>query len=383
MEADLTTKGASRYVSGKAESFDQKNEMFCRSQWDPTQAELKKKLWVPEEPSDDISGFGLKDYALEDSVWYLPIEFTGGNHAANMGLYKWDTKRWGVYGKPKGGSLDVNDPVKMSRTIKKIARLLGASLVGITELDRRWLYSHQWDLHNGEHTPIEIPEEYKYAIVLAHEMNYEVMQMSPVRTHGFAVGMCYGRMATIGSMLAQFIRLIGYKAIPMGNDTANSIPLAIDAGLGELGRLGLLITPEYGPRVRLNKIFTNLPLAPDKPIEFGAWDFCTTCKKCASYCPSQAISSGEPTDQPNNISNRSGITRWHLNAEKCINWFAQNRGDCSNCIRVCPFNKPPGILHDAVRWGINHSRFLDPLFIKADDILGYGRRMKAEQFWDS
>ena len=73
----------------------------------------------------------------------------------------------------------------------------------------------------------------------------------------------------IFSILAEFIRILGYKAIPMGNDTSLSIPLAIDAGLGELGRHGLLITPEYGPCVRLCKVFTDLPLEPDKPIQFG------------------------------------------------------------------------------------------------------------------
>lgn len=382
MKRNLAARGTSRYVSGKVERFDQKNEMFCRSRWDPSQGELRQKLWVPEEPREDSPGFAPRDYALEDAAWYLPIEFTGGNHAANMGLYSWNTKLWGVYGKPKGGTLAIDDPARMSQTIKKIAKLLGASLVGITELDRRWLYSHQWDLHNGEYTPIEIPEAYKYAIVLAYEMNYEVMRMSPARTHGFAVGLGYTRMAMVGPILAQFIRLIGYKAIPMGNDTANSIPLAIDAGLGEIGRLGLLITPQYGPRVRLSKVFTNLPLVPDEPIEFGAWDFCIRCNKCAHNCPGQAISSGEPTDQPNNISNRAGIMRWPLNAEKCLAWFARVGGDCSNCIRVCPFNKLPGILHDSVRWGVRHTRFLDPLFIRADNLLGYGRRVSAATFWD-
>jgi reductive dehalogenase len=168
----------------------------------------------------------------------------------------------------------------------------------------------------------------------------------------------------------------------MGNDTANSIPLAIDAGLGEVGRMGLLMTPQFGPRLRLSKVFTNLPLATDKPIDFGVWEFCMQCQKCANNCPGQAISFGNPTDQPNNISNRTGIMRWPLNAEKCLGWFAQNQGDCTNCTRVCPFNKPSGVLHDWVRWGVKNMPFLDFAFIKMDDFLGYGRRVKAETFWE-
>ena len=382
MKPDSASKGASRYAVGEVERFDQKNDLFGRSRWDPSLGELSKRLWTTWEPRDDVPGYALQDYALQHAAWYLPLEYTGGNYIGNRGLYSWKTKLWGIYGKPKVYPLEIDDPSKMSKAIKRIARLLGASLVGICKLDRRWLYSHKYDLDTCESTMIDIPEEYEFAIVLGYEMNDTLIRMSPAPTHDFAIGLCYTKMAVVSAELAQFIRLIGYKAIPMGNDTATSIPLAIDAGLGELGRMGLLITPEFGPRLRLSKIFTNLPLVPDKPIEFGVWDFCMQCRKCVKNCPSQAISSGEPTTQPNTISNRKGILRWPLQAEKCLAWFVQNKGECSNCIRVCPFNKPPGKLYDLVRWGIKHMQFLDPLFIKADDVLGYGRRVKAKGFWE-
>ena len=159
-------------------------------------------------------------------------------------------------------------------------------------------------------------------------------------------------MAFTAGLLAQFIRGLGYQAIPSGNDTACSIPMAIDAGLGEIARNGLLITPQYGPRVRLAKVFTDLPLVPDAPIQFGVWEFCRTCKKCALKCPSKSIPLGDASAEPRNISTRPGVTKWSINAETCLAWWAANGSDCSNCIRVCPFNKPPGRLHDLVRLGI-------------------------------
>ncbi|MFC2032766.1 reductive dehalogenase [Chloroflexota bacterium] len=384
MKPNFVAEGASRYVAGKVGRFDQKNEMFCRTIWDPEVSEMGRQLWgKPGEPHETRPGYTLKDYALENAAWYLPIEYTEGNVVGNRGLYRWDTKLWGVYSKPKTGvSLPVDDLQKMTNAIKKIAKFFGASLVGVCELDRRWLYSHEYYIRTKEHTPIDIPEEYKYAIALAFEMDYELIRMSPTHTHGLTIGTGYARMAFVGSLLAQFIRLIGYKAIPMGNDTATSVPIAIDAGLGELGRLGVLITPELGPRIRLSKVFTNLPLVPDKPIEFGVWDFCMKCQKCARNCPGQAILCGEPTDQTNSISNREGVLRWPIQAEKCFAWFARNGGDCSNCIRVCPFNKPSGWHHSAVKWGVNNTRWLDSFFIRADDALGYGRQVKAERFWE-
>ena len=165
------------------------------------------------------------------------------------------------------------------------------------------------------------------------------------------------------------------------NDTACSIPIAIDAGLGELARNGLLITPAFGPRVRLAKVFTDLPLIPDTPIEFGVWDFCMKCEKCAQRCPSQSILYGKPTEKPNNISNREGLLRWPINAETCLAFWAANGTDCANCIRTCPFNKPTGRIHDTVRWGIKNFPFLNPLFLWGDDLLGYGKRRKADKFW--
>jgi reductive dehalogenase len=190
-------------------------------------------------------------------------------------------------------------------------------------------------------------------------------------------------MAFIAGLLAHHIRGLGYKAVACGNDTACSIPMTIDAGLGELARNGLLITPEFGPRIRLAKVFTDLPLVPDRSIEFGVWDFCMQCEKCAEQCPSQSIMYGEPTEKPNNISNRKGVLRWPINAEKCLAFWAANGTDCANCIRTCPFNKPPGLLHDSVRWGIRHFRWLDHFFLWMDGLFGYGKQEKADIFWGS
>jgi reductive dehalogenase len=277
--------------------------------------------------------------------------------------------------------LTVDDPVQMTRVIKKAAKFLGASLTGIGELDRRWVYSHRYAALTGEHEPIEIPPEYKYAIVMAFEMDYEAVQCSPSQVGGASGGMGYSTMAFTAYSVAHYIRCLGYKAIPTGNDTSCSIPLAIDAGLGELSRIGILITEEFGPRVRLSKVFTDLPLVPDTPIEFGVWDFCRRCEKCARLCPSQAIMYGQPTEEVHDVSNRLGLLRWPVNAPKCLGYWAANGGGCSSCIRVCPFNKPSGWMHRQVRWGVKNTPWLNPFFIKMDDLLGYGQRLKTEQFW--
>lgn len=111
--------------------------------------------------------------------------------------------------------------------------------------------------------------------------------------------------------LAEFIRGLGYQAIPSINDTAQSVPFAIDAGLGELSRLNKLVTPEFGAAVRLCKVFTDMPMACDSPIRSGVEDLCRQCKRCAEACPSRALSfDDEPSFNTRGPWNNPGHKAW-------------------------------------------------------------------------
>ncbi len=379
-------KGADRYVVGKVERFDQKNHMLSRPLWDPSMLDLGRKFFLETVMPRDKPGYMLQDLSLSNAAWHLEMHFAKGVGGGQEGLYAWDWEGE-VYTMPRvepGLRITVDDPAKVTRDLKRVAKSFGTSLVGVCELDRRWLYSYGFYPLRDEHIEkIEILEDYKYAIVIAIEMDYKGISYSPAHQASATAGLGYSKMAFIAGLLAQYIRGLGYKAIPCGNDTACSIPIAIDAGLGELARNGLLITPEFGPRVRLCKVFTDLPLVPDRPIEFGVWDFCMRCERCAEECPSQAIMRGAPTEKPNNISNREGLLSWPINAEKCFAFWVANHADCANCIRACPFNKPSGWLHSVVRWGVGNTRWLDSTFVKLDELFGYGNQHNANDFWSS
>ena len=189
-----------------------------------------------------------------------------------------------------------------------------------------------------DNNSIDIPEDCKFAIVMTVKMDSSMIRSSPSFIASTTTGLAYSQMAFLISCMAEFIRNLGYKAIPMGNDTALSIPLAIDAGLGELGRHGLLITPEFGPCVRICKVFTDLPLKVDKPITFGVTDFCKNCKKCSEACEADAFQTAkEPSFKTECPSNNTGILRWAVNQDKCYNFWIENGGECSNCIAACPY----------------------------------------------
>ncbi len=377
-------EGAARYVRGDAPPFDQKNEMFKRPFWDPEVRDLFQRFYKDKVSPKDKPGYRLKDQAVVNAAWHLESHFGCGVCGGRTGLYDWTWNgRFDFPRVPRGLKIDADDPAAVTRDMKRVARFFGASLVGVGRLDRRWLYSKAYLLtpEGGKVAENEIPEEYAYAVVLGFAMDYGAVACSPAHPASATVGLQYSRMAFVAGLLAQFIRGLGFKAIPCGNDTACSIPLAIDAGLGELGRNGLLITPEYGPRVRLAKVLTDLPLVPDRPIAFGVWEFCQQCGLCAKQCPSQSIMHGEPSTETHNISNRRNVHAWHINAENCLDFWARNGTDCSNCIRVCPFNKPAGWIHNLAKAAIMRLPALNPAFLRIDGLLGYGGRRDPETFW--
>ena len=231
---------------------------------------------------------------------------------------------------------------------------------------------------------LAIPETMKTVIVLAFEMDYDSIEAAPTIQGDLATMDGYSKMAITAGSLAKFIRELGYNAIPCGNNTGISVPQAIEAGLGEGARNGILITPKYGPRVRLAKVITDLPMAYDKPIRFGVREFCEVCKKCAKYCPTQAISYGQRTMEATTISTNPGVMKWSVNAEDCYIGWTVNGSGCGQCIRVCPFNKPESWLHDATRILIGaQTGSLDSLLVKLDDASGYGPPEPRFDFWKS
>jgi len=312
----------------KLRRFDSKNTVLDRVMWDSSwegymQMYDEKVFSIIAEGK---SGYSRVDFALAYASWIVHDAFEGGFSWKKIKPYRASVDTVGIdLTKTK---YEVDDPYRMSIFVKRAARLFGASPVGVCKLNRDWLYAD-----------VDIPERFKNAIVIAVEMDADGIATSPAAPAAAATGVGYSKMAFMLAGVGEFVRNLGYEAIQCGNDTALSIPLGIDAGLGELGRNGLLITPQYGPRVRLCKVLTDLPLEPDKPIEFGVKDFCKKCKLCAEYCEAGAISmDDEPSFEVACRSNNPGALKWYVYVERCYLYWCKNGVDCSTCIKVCPYN---------------------------------------------
>lgn len=219
---------------------------------------------------------------------------------------------------------ELNDAEKNTLHIKRWARELGADLVGIACVKKEYFFKgHELD-HN-------------FAVSMAMEMDDSKIETSPGPPSATEVIRVYCTLGDITVNMARRIRELGYPAYahhPRASRTNPArilhIPIAINAGLGELGRHGLLITEKFGPRVRLGTVTTNLPLKTDTPVTFGAADFCETCDICITETECDAI--------PKSKTLVRGIEKYKVDPYKCGPYFGEYDG-CSVCMKVCAFNK--------------------------------------------
>jgi epoxyqueuosine reductase len=376
-----------------------KYTIFSRNLWDPLRKdrpETKENL----TKEDLVKGEGKVpnrtrlDYAFMAASWFS---------ASVSSYYKWEVASRMINGMGlpdmgpwNPGDLDMNWE-DASLVVKHAAQFYGASLAGIAELNPLWIYSNKYSPKKEqlEHSiPVlsegdrfeqtedawYIPKSMNRVIAIGFEEDFSAIANSPGKIASAAVGDGYSRMAVTASTLAEFIKGLGYRAIPAGNGVGLSIPMAIDAGLGELGRQGLLVTPKYGPRVRLAKVITDMPLQPDNPIEFGVTEFCESCMLCADHCPGGSITKGSQTWEGKSPSNNNGTYKWYVDAELCYDF---NGFSCSNCKRVCPFNKPNNSwLHQMTRQIIKgRLKVLNKAMVNFDQASGYGEQLQGSDFW--
>jgi len=362
--------------------FDQKNEVFKRARWDEKIMPLLKSL--DDKKFSNKDGYKQIDFCLHDAAWNLERSFGFGNCRSNSGLYSWEDTCQIQENLREIDRQKIDDsPDKLSHMIKRAGRFFGADLIGICKLNPNWVYSHEFNTLTLDHYPIELPQGCDNVVAMAVAMDYDLIRSAPTAVASSATGQGYSKMAFIANAMATFIRSMGYRAMPSGNDTALSIPITMAAGLGEWSRMGLLLTEKFGPRVRLFKVFTDMPLKHDSFRPFGAVEFCKTCKICATHCPSRAISDGEMTEEGPNISSHSGILKWYIDGERCYSFWAKNSVNCAICIRVCPFNQRPGKIHDLTRFIIRNTPSLNSVLVRLHGILKYDKPFSVRRFWDS
>ena len=260
---------------------------------------------------------------------------------------------------------------ELTRKIKQKTLSLGADLVGIASPRAMEKYEDQYEWIEK----ILPPPGTNAIIVAGIRIPSSVLETSREnpRIAQFSTQGLYAKLIQIAQDLSLFLDDLGYRSaaipthlpVPM---TAKGLGLkaevshrhtALEAGLGNLGVNGLLITPEFGPRVRFVSILTDAPLAADKPY---AERPCNDCMKCVKACPVQAIGEDGKVNvfacAPNILKHglpglvrfATKIAKADLNKKKELirspefweYWQNLSTGNfyyCFECLRVCPIGK--------------------------------------------
>lgn len=327
-------------VTDDFQRFAQRNDIFTRAFWDKRirnkQTDAFFASYRMEATPRRGDGFTQRDFALRNASWLISdlISERAGDTGRREGFQAPITNDTPIAPMQQ----PVDDPAAMAHEIKRIAQFFGANLCGITDLDDRWLYAARVDTRDFSDAPNDLPNGLTSVIVMGHQMEEDLVATYPSALAGAATGREYSHEAAIVMQLAAYIRNLGYEAVASMNDTGLVIPYAIKAGLGEYARNQMVITPEFGPRLRFSKIFTNLPLAHDTPKPRGVRAFCDICTKCADACPVKALPFGAP-DTSTDPSAIRGVRKWTSDAAKCFGFWAKLASDCAICMRVCPFNR--------------------------------------------
>jgi ferredoxin len=278
-----------------------------------------------------------------------------------------------VQGKEAATFLSTGDSASQnSALLKDIVRYLGADDCGIARLNPDFIYSHVG--RGPEPYGSEVVLEHRFAVAFTVEMDTAMVATAPDAPVIVETGRKYVEAARIAIILADFLRRLGHPArahIAGSNYLVMLPPIAWEAGLGEPGRLGLLISPKHGPRIRLGMVTTDFPLEPDRPVTFGVQDFCSRCLKCARNCPAQAISYSDRAPE-------NGVLRWVIDRERCYEFWRRAGTDCAVCLAVCPYSHPPSLFHRLVQRAAAASRPLQPGFIWADRFF-YGEKLNRRR----
>lgn len=213
----------------------------------------------------------------------------------------------------------------------------GVDQFGFTKLERNLIFQRFGVLYDN-------------VIILAMEMSKEKLDQAPSQTTLNMVFETYDDLGKAANKIAEYLRENGYAAQadhPLGGLVLFP-PLAQKAGIGWIGKHGLLITQNYGPRVRLAAVYTSIENLPSTGTNIHSWisEYCAICGICTKKCPPKAIMEGSIKHESGRVTN--------IFRDPCFEYFAQYYG-CSICVKVCPFSEGPDMYEKLKQHVINES----------------------------
>ncbi len=221
----------------------------------------------------------------------------------------------------------VIDPSEASKAIKNIAIHYGALDASIVKLGLNDFYCNRGRL--PESYGDKVDTGLNNALVFVVKMDKDCVNAAPSIAESVETSRAYVEAAVIALQISYMMRKMGYNARCHidGNYLLPLIPAAVKAGLGGIGRHGLLISRANGAFVRIGAVTTDMPLEFDERDSLDITRFCRICRRCIKTCPAQTISDSQVSED------------WHINQEQCYGRWRHFGTDCGICISTCPIGQ--------------------------------------------
>ena len=246
--------------------------------------------------------------------WWSTLQFTARNQRSDRAMRKTATVI------PQRPAHDA-DAARFTAELKAKAASLGLSAIGIAPFDRKYIFAEAQSWWFGP-----------WVIVCVQESNWDRAQLLPIEAaNETAAASADTELHMRVARLASWIHSHGYRARanhPHGSHLVQHF--AVEAGLGQMGLNGQLLTPIAGSRCRITTINTDAPLVSGTPRDFGIPKLCDTCKVCIRRCPAGAI--------PARRGMYRGVERVQIREDRCWPTVAQARA-CAICMKVCPVQR--------------------------------------------
>lgn len=221
----------------------------------------------------------------------------------------------------------------LTNEIKEFLMNIGADLVGVASVDA---FSNAPEGHK----PTDYLPKAKSVVAIAYSLNRGPIKNLPKTRNEYIVDFdqANGNLNRLAHNGAKFLEKRGFTSIPFSADASlgdgvrlkgdlSNKHMAVASGLGVFGLNNLVLTKEFGSRVRFAGIVTEAELTPNQPI---TEEICTKCLRCINNCPMNALKDWEQNFDP-----QEG---WRMDKEKCYHYiFVQLGGKrCGMCIASCP-----------------------------------------------
>ncbi len=234
--------------------------------------------------------------------------------------------------RPVSKSVPSQSIAELTTSVERLAFELGAELVGVASADA-------FDAAPAGHHPRNLLRRARSVVVMGAHLLDGAFELAPSRQYSITYQVANLELDRIAFHVAKHLQTAGHRALQVPASPPYDLERNMGdlshrhaaqlAGIGVFGKNSLLLSPEFGPRIRLVSVITDAALEPSTPLDL---DLCGDCDICLHSCPVGAFEAA-------GIVDKSACDANHVRTGERLQLDGWEQM-CGVCIRVCPVGLP-------------------------------------------